>query len=54
MEVGGQSQDPAALILGKRPGERLYRRLAWPRAGLDGSGKSRTRTFQPVTSHYTD
>jgi len=41
MAVGGQPQAPADLAPGKRPG--TYRMGGWvgPRAGLEGSGKSR-------------
>ena len=57
--LGGQRHPLAALPPGKTQ-YLLYRRLGWPRAGLDGCEKSRLlpgfdpRTVQPVASRYTD
>jgi len=59
MGVGGQRYAPAAFP----PGKTWYHCVGgWvgPRAGLDGSGKSRyppgfdSRTVQAVASRYTD
>ena len=60
MGVGGQSNAPAALPPGRRPGTHCIGGWVGPRAGLDGCGKSLPplgldpRTVQPVASRYTD
>jgi hypothetical protein len=41
MRVGGQLHAPAALPLGKRPGNHCRGDWVGPRAGLDVCGKSR-------------
>ena len=50
MEVGGQSQAPAALPPGKRNGAYFIGGWVGPRAGLDGCGKYRPPPgFDPRT-----
>ena len=60
MVVGGQRHAPAALSLGKRPGNPLYRRLDGSQGRNGRVWKISTppgfdpRPVQPVASRYTD